>query len=96
MTVYVEPLVNRGWVLRGRETPNCHLFTDSQDLEELHTFAGKIGMKRSWFQNDSDHPHYDLTPARRALAVQAGAKEVDFQTAVAIIRARRIMVGIGA
>jgi Protein of unknown function (DUF4031) len=41
-------------------------------LEELHTLAAKIGMKRRWFQNGRV-PHYDLTPARREAALAAGA-----------------------
>ncbi len=51
----------------------CHLLADDADCPELHEFATKIGMKRSWFQGD----HYDLTPARRAAAVANGAIEVD-------------------
>jgi len=49
----------------------CHLFADSTD--ELHAFAERIGLLRNWFQGD----HYDLTPKRRAVAVAAGALEVD-------------------
>ena len=51
----------------------CHMWTDG-DIEELHEFAEKIGMKRSWFQ-DKSLKHYDLTAARRALAIDNGAKE---------------------
>ena len=41
---------------------------------ELHAFARKIGLKRSWFQPQSS-PHYDLTPAKRQEAVAMGATE---------------------
>jgi hypothetical protein len=51
----------------------CHLWSD--DVEELHEFAKKIGMKRSWFQNKPTFPHYDLVPRRRAAAVKLGAKQ---------------------
>jgi hypothetical protein len=58
----------------------CHMMTDdlSEDgLQELHDFAGKLGLKRSWFQNHNKaFPHYDLTPSKRRLAVQLGAEEV--------------------
>ncbi len=53
----------------------CHMATDG-DIEELHQMAERIGMKRWWFQNKPDHPHYDLSPEKRALAVQYGAVEV--------------------
>lgn len=88
MTVYVDPLKNNGWKLRGRPTPNSHLFTDAVDLTELHELAAKIGMHRAWFQEHST-PHYDLSPRRREAAVAAGAVEVDRRTAVEIWRRRR-------
>ncbi len=45
-------------------------------VEELHSFAVKIGLKRSWFQASSD-PHYDLTARKRIAAVKAGALELE-------------------
>jgi hypothetical protein len=90
MTVYVDELLDHGWNLRNRPTKNCHLFTDSIDLTELHSLAEKIGMKRSWFQvSNSGDPHYDLTPARRASAIQNGAVAVENEVAVGIWRRRR-------
>jgi hypothetical protein len=89
VTVYVDALMNHGWRLRGRTVANCHLFTDSANLEELHRFAERIGMKQTWFQSRSSVPHYDLTPKRRAAAVAAGAVEVDRRQAVTIWRATR-------
>jgi hypothetical protein len=57
-----------------------HLFADT--LEELHAVARQIGMHRSWFQDHSWLPHYDLVPPRRAAAVVAGAVELDRRAAV--------------
>lgn len=51
----------------------CHLF--SHDVEALHRMARRIGMRREWFQNHPRFPHYDLTPGRRQVALQAGAVE---------------------
>ncbi len=92
MTVYVDPLGDFGWVLRGRPTQSCHLFTDTLELDELHRVAAAAGMKRSWFQDSKSAPHYDLTPSRRAAAIAAGAVEVDRHAAVAIWRARRAFI----
>lgn len=89
MSVYVDPLMDHGWVLRGHPTLSCHMFTDEVCLATLHAIAKKIGMKRSWFQAEST-PHYDLTPARREAAVLAGAINVGRREAVAIWRARRL------
>lgn len=71
--VYVDMLINYGWKLG----PSCHLLADSED--ELHEFAAKIGMKRSWFQpaKVGAMPHYDLTAGKRMQAVKNGAKEID-------------------
>jgi predicted kinase len=49
----------------------CHMATDGS-FEELHEFAGRLGLRRAWFQRD----HYDLPPHRRAAAVAMGAEEV--------------------
>lgn len=72
MSVYVDPLIDYGWKLG----PSCHLIADT--VEELHTFAATIGMKRSWFQlSRQEMPHYDLTARRRADAVKKGAIEIN-------------------
>ena len=63
----------------------CHLIADEADCEELHVFAAALGCKRAWFQRD----HYDLTPARRAKAVAAGAIEVNRRQLVQIRRRQR-------
>ena len=55
-------------------TDGVHLIADS--LSELHSFAGRIGLKRSWFQGGSRYPHYDIlsvTVEKRALAEGAVA-----------------------
>ncbi|WP_293195808.1 DUF4031 domain-containing protein [Ottowia sp.] len=92
--MYVDPLQDFGWVLRGRRVQNCHLFTDSLDLAELHAVAAAIGMRLSWFQSASRvAPHYDLTASRRALAIAAGAREVSRREAAAIWRQRRSDAG---
>lgn len=94
MTVYVDQLEEYGWVLRGRKTPSCHLFTDTLALEDLHAVAAAIGMRRAWFQDKRSAPHYDLTPSRRAAAIAVGAVEVDRRRAVEIWRARRLTAAL--
>jgi hypothetical protein len=90
MSCYVDPLVRWGWKLYGRDTPSCHLFTDSVELDELHVLAARIGLKRRWFQAHRIAPHYDLTPTKRAAAIAAGAIEVDRRRASEIWKARRV------
>ncbi len=65
----------------------CHMTADT--VEELHAFAKKIGMQRSWFQDKPRHFHYDLVPSRRALAVAAGAVELDIRAYAEMVYARR-------
>lgn len=77
MAVYVDPLRNYGGSATFRWKHSCHLFADTE--EELHAFAKKIGMKRSWFQGEARLPHYDLNARRRQAAVQAGAVEVTWR-----------------
>ena len=83
MSVYVDPLTP---CLRSFQWPyndSCHLFADS--LEELHKLAGKIGLKREWFQG-ARIPHYDLTAGKRELAVRMGAVELTRDETVALWR----------
>lgn len=54
---------------------SCHLTIDGS-ADELHAFAARIGLRRSWFQEHPSAPHYDLTPRRRKAALLAGAVEV--------------------
>ena len=57
-------------------TDGIHLMSD-ESVIELHEFAARIGLKRCWFQNHSNHPHYDLTTSHKvSTAVLAGAKRV--------------------
>jgi hypothetical protein len=60
-----------------------HLISD-ESLEELHAFAKKLGLKKSWFQEKSGrnyHPHYDLTTLnKREDAAKRGATYVSPQT----------------
>lgn len=95
MSVYVDPLVDFGWVLRGHRVKNCHMFADT--LDELHALASTIGMKRSWFQPSppASIDHYDLTPGRRAAAVAAGAIELGRLDAVNWRRAQRGLPLVG-
>lgn len=51
----------------------CHLWCDKGEEESLHKFAQKIGLKHRWFQRNRVIDHYDLTPGKRELAIQAGA-----------------------
>lgn len=66
MTVYVD---NERIPWRGKLW--CHLVADS--LEELHQFADRLGLRRSWFQGKSSYPHYDITTVVRERALRLGA-----------------------
>jgi hypothetical protein len=82
--VYVDELVDRGWSLG----PSSHLLADTK--AELHAFARRIGLRRSWFQLRSS-PHYDLTAGKRALAVSLGCVQLDRRQLVAKIRELRAL-----
>lgn len=62
-------LVDLGVVHKGKVW--CHMASDLS-FAELHAFAKRLGLKRSWFDGD----HYDLQPAMRQKAVAAGAISV--------------------
>ncbi len=58
----------------------CHLWpaeSTPEGLRELHRVAQVIGLKHLYFQDRNGFPHYDLTPAKRVLAIKQGAIEKD-------------------
>ena len=70
--IMVDELQNWPTKLRCFQKGSCHMTTDG-DLEELHAFALRLGLRREWYQ---DHPiakHYDLTPSKRERALAFGA-----------------------
>ncbi|WP_122720738.1 DUF4031 domain-containing protein, partial [Pseudomonas viridiflava] len=79
MTVYVD---EEGIRWRGREW--CHLVADS--LDELHAFAARLGLRRSWFQSKTYYPHYDVTMAVRTRALALGARNADRDQIVSCAR----------
>lgn len=73
MTVYVDRLPdNASW---GRWRNGAHML--GTDLDELHAFAARVGLRRAWFQSEATFAHYDLTASKRSLAVAAGAVETE-------------------
>lgn len=77
MAVYVDELRNWPTVIRCFKDGSCHMWADS--LEELHTFARRLGLRRGWFQDHTRLKHYDLTAERRQKALQLGALEASLK-----------------
>jgi hypothetical protein len=72
MAILVDSFHNgaRGpWRFRHRR---CGHLVSDVSLEELHEFAGNLGLRREWFQMKSI-PHYDLTGEVYELALERGA-----------------------
>lgn len=65
-----------------------HLLADS--LEELHSVAKAIGCKPEWFQDHPTLPHYDLSPLRRAKAIEHGARELPTKEILRQIALKRL------
>jgi len=74
-----------------------HLTAD--DVEELHRFAQRLGLRRSHFQTckatamcppaTCPHWHYDVTAAKREQALSMGAQPIGIRDWIAIIARRR-------
>lgn len=82
VTVYVDDWRQLARV--GRITARWSHLTvgPDDDLAELHDFAARIGLRRSWFQ-DKPWPraHYDVTDAKRGQALAAGAVPITWREA---------------
>ena len=60
----------------------CHMIADS--TEELLAMADRIGVARKWIQHFGTHrEHFDVSLAKRKLAVECGAIEVSQRELVA-------------
>ena len=82
MAVYVDNVR-----IRWRGKLWCHLVADS--LEELHSFAQQLGLKRYWFQDAASYPHYDVTIETRQRALSVGAVEGSRVTIIACARSMK-------
>lgn len=96
MTVYAGDASIPAEVRNGsrvRRSWWSHLTADTQ--EELHEFAARLGLRRSYFQpgrplggKPSPFWRYDLTAAKRAQALRLGARAVSWRDLPGICRAR--------
>lgn len=83
MTVYVDTAEHRyGRIIM------CHMLADTP--AQLHAMADTIGVARRWYQGQASTPHYDIAKSKRALAIAAGAVEVNREKLVGIIRQIRL------
>jgi hypothetical protein len=88
MAVYVDDS-RIPW--RGHEW--SHLIADTTD--ELHAFAGRVGLQRALFHRRPARPwkdHYDVPEAKRRLAIAQGARPISCREAAEMLRARRLAV----
>jgi hypothetical protein len=75
MTIYVDSAF-----IPYRGMKMSHMMTDG-DIEELHSFAKKLGLRREWFQRND---HYDVSQSKRIAAINLGAKAVSTKELVQI------------
>ena len=82
MTVYVDDWRQPARVGRVTATWSHLTVGPYDDIDELHVFAARIGLKRSWFQ-DKPWPraHYDVTESKRRQAIAAGAVPITWREA---------------
>jgi hypothetical protein len=68
----------------------CHMIADTD--EELRAMAAKIGVAAKWHQGD----HFDIALSKRALAVEAGAVEITWRQAGAMMWFQRRGLPMGS
>ena len=64
---------------RFRGMKMCHMIAERE--MELHRMAKRIGLERKKYQGD----HYDLSMAKRALAVKCGAVQITMRQLAALV-----------
>ena len=63
----------------------CHMIADTVD--ELLRMADFIGVRRKWLQTKGRITHFDVCRAKKRLAIEAGAIELDRREYVRKMRA---------
>lgn len=86
MTVYVDNFRVPARV--GRLSARwSHLTADTK--EELHAFADRLALNRTWFQDKGDGRwHYDVTDSKREQAIKLGAQAIDIRDMGVFVSAR--------
>ena len=82
--VYVDPIRPCLKSKRWPYTKAAHLVADS--ITQLHAFAARLGLRRSWFQDSPGLPHYDVTEGVRWQAIQKGAIAITQKELVSMFR----------
>ncbi|GAA1983005.1 DUF4031 domain-containing protein [Amycolatopsis minnesotensis] len=99
MAVYVDDF-RASALVGGLRARWSHLIAD--DREELHAFAVRLGLKRSWFQDPvvngkvpakpgsraAENWHYDVTDNKRRQAIELGAQPISWRELPAVIDRR--------
>lgn len=92
MAVYVDPLNDWGFILKGRPRQTCHMVADTDG--ELHRMARRMGVNPAWFRRGDDtnqyRRHYEITAPFRHIVLRNGATPVSHrQLATMIAQARK-------
>jgi len=71
----------------------CHMLADS--TEELLAMADTIGVRRRWLQHaGTSREHFDISLAKKALALQHGARAITWREAGGMVAARRMLTTV--
>ena len=65
-----------------------HLICLPYTVENLHTMAQDLNIKRCWFHSSKDHPHYDI-PKRRITEIQLRCEVVPATEILKIVKGER-------
>jgi hypothetical protein len=85
MTVYIDDMY-RYAIGQFKGMKMSHMISDDED--ELHVMAARLGLRRAWHQGD----HYDVPLDAREKAVRLGAIEITYRQASAM-RRRQVIEG---
>lgn len=72
-------LVNCNPIVKGNRYWYC--MTSDKSLEELFSFADRIGLNRKWFWG-GEHPHFDIVDSFRRIAIRHGARQASMREIV--------------
>jgi len=84
--ILLETPSHYGLKRKGKTVKTSHLVSDTSE-DELHEFAGKMGLKPEYFSEKS-FPHYDITYIEHMKVCMHGAQKTNYRELVKTIRGR--------
>lgn len=64
----------------------CHMLTEVNNIEELHSMAQILGIRKYFQISNSGIPHYDICLEKKKMALKHGCVEINYKKLKLLIK----------